>query len=365
MKKKNILFCASSLGLGGIEQALINLIKNFDQEKYNITLVLEQKGGIFFDQIPSYVKVVELKVNNNKIVFLRKMINFLRKFNWFISHHNYYDFSCCYTTYSIPSSVIARMSSKNSAIYIHNDYSKIYSVNDFNNFFNKIRVRDFKNVIFVSNESKNNFIKLIPELKMNCQVINNFIDIDRIKKMSKESLKIKKAKNYKYFIFIGRLDEKQKKLSRLLELFNKFSQNRDKYKLLIVGDGPYKDSIKSFIKDNSLEKTIIFLGQQINPYKYLNICDYLILTSDYEGFPVVYLEAICLNKTIITTIDVSDESIKISDGYGYIISKSIQDMYNQIHEIVLNNGLKHKHININDLYKKRINKLEIVINNKN
>ena len=47
--------------------------------------------------------------------------------------------------------------------------------------------------------------------------------------------------------------------------------------------------------------------------------DYLILTSNYEGFPVVYLEGLALKKKLITTIKVSDDMIKIGKNYGEVI----------------------------------------------
>ena len=58
-----------------------------------------------------------------------------------------------------------------------------------------------------------------------------------------------------------------------------------------------------------------------------------LLTSDYEGFPVTYLEALVLNKQIITTIDVSDEEISIKD-YAYIISKDQDKMVKEVKEII-------------------------------
>ena len=45
---KKILFSAYSMDVGGIETALITLLKNI-KDKYKITLVLEKKEGIFLN----------------------------------------------------------------------------------------------------------------------------------------------------------------------------------------------------------------------------------------------------------------------------------------------------------------------------
>ena len=44
---KKILITSYSLGLGGIEKALINLLHEIDYQKYSVTLILENKEGIF------------------------------------------------------------------------------------------------------------------------------------------------------------------------------------------------------------------------------------------------------------------------------------------------------------------------------
>ena len=60
--KKKVLFAAYSLDVGGIETALVTLL-NYLNDKYDITLVLEKKQGIFLDKIPENVKVIEYKIN--------------------------------------------------------------------------------------------------------------------------------------------------------------------------------------------------------------------------------------------------------------------------------------------------------------
>ena len=83
------------------------------------------------------------------------------------------------------------------------------------------------------------------------------------------------------------------------------------------------------IKDNRLENYIKLFGSKSNPYPYIKNSDALILTSEYEGFPVVYLEALALNKPIITTIDVTSGSLDIS-SYAYMCKKNEENILNKI-----------------------------------
>ena len=53
---------------------------------------------------------------------------------------------------------------------------------------------------------------------------------------------------------------------------------------------------EDYTKKLKIENQVTFFGQKINPYPYMQEADYIILTSDYEGFPVIYLESLILNK---------------------------------------------------------------------
>ena len=114
---------------------------------------------------------------------------------------------------------------------------------------------------------------------------------------------------------------------------------------------------EEYANDNNRIK---FFGKKENPYPYMNKADYIILTSDYEGFPVIYLEALVLEKQIITTIKTSDESINI-EKYAYIISKDEKTMVGEVKEI-LNQDIKKKTINIDSIQKDRMKLFEELFN---
>ena len=116
---------------------------------------------------------------------------------------------------------------------------------------------------------------------------------------------------------------------------------------LIVGDGPDRKMYEEFTKKCKVENRVTFVGSKENPYPYMNEADYVILTSDYEGFPVTYLEAITLNKNIITTIETSDESIDMKD-IAYIIPKKENEMVEKVKDILKKKNTK-KSINIDKI----------------
>ena len=174
---------------------------------------------------------------------------------------------------------------------------------------------------------------------------------------SHEKIDFKKNKNKKLFVFVGRLDDSSKKLKRAINLVKEISS----IELLIVGDGPDRKMYEEFTKKCKVENRVTFVGSKENPYPYMNEADYVILTSDYEGFPVTYLEAITLNKNIITTIETSDESIDMKD-IAYIIPKEEKEMVKSVKEILKENSKK-KSINIDKIQKNKIKIFEELFDN--
>lgn len=356
--KKSILFSGYNLEIGGIEKAQINLLNYIDYNKYKVTLILEQNKGELLDKVNENVNIREIKVSNNKDVIIRKTTNLLRKLIFKIFEYDNYDFSCCYTTYSCSSAKISLIASSNSALYVHSDYSRAYSSKEeFKNFFDTRNKELFKRIIFVSKESCASFKKIYPELKDKCLVLNNFIDIEEIKYKSKEKIDIKKSKTKKLFVFVGRLDDSSKKVKRAINIIKEIKDTE----LWIVGDGPDRNMYEEYVNSEKLEKKVKFLGSQINPYPYMKQADYIILTSDYEGFPVTYLEALILNKEIITTVPTSDETIDIKKCAN-VISKDEKEMIKEVKTILKKKSTKEK-IDIGIIQDARIKKLEEIFNN--
>ena len=62
-QKLRILFIIPSLEEGGAERVLVNLLKKFDFDRYEVDLCVVEKRGIYFGEIPAQVKVITLFSN--------------------------------------------------------------------------------------------------------------------------------------------------------------------------------------------------------------------------------------------------------------------------------------------------------------
>ena len=352
--KKKLFFALNNLDLGGIEKSMINLLNVLDYNKYDITILLQEKRGIFLDDVPKNVKIKEYKLFKCKIVIIRKILNRLKIIMYCLFNYHKYDYSCAYATYDIPSTIIARYLSKNNSIFVHGDYLIAYGEKGFYQFFNDRKIDKFKSIVFVSEDSKVKFVEKYKKLKNKCIAINNQVDIKDIKKKAKEKIEIEK-KGYT-FIYIGRLDEKAKRISKMINAMTKIKEAN----LWIIGDGPDKEMYQEIIEKHDLGDRIILFGKKHNPYKYLDKADSLLLTSDYEGFPVVYLESLALKKQIVTTFPIECNGLNISD-YAYII-KNDEDILKKMNEVM--KKPKKIDFDVDNFNKDNLRKLEAIINDK-
>ena len=261
-------------------------------------------------------------------------------------------------------------------------------------FVKKIVKNNIRKIVFVSKKSKETFNNIVDKeyiIKNNIKTFNikNYIDGENIISKSNEFKEIENDTKYEQlkeiikehnkngniiFLNVGR-HSKEKNLITLVKVFNniikksekrekeneneKQKQKEDEYGdnilekkiyLLMVGDGKETKELIKYVEENKLTNRIIFLGNKKNPYPYFKMADYVILTSLNEGYPVVFQEAMILDKKIITT-DVSDAVIDIKEQQrGYIISFDEKNMKNEIIEIVKKeeqqeNGIKLKKYN--------------------
>lgn len=330
---KNILLAAKNLKIGGIEKSLINLIDYLKENGYTITLVLEEKRGRLIKQLSKDIKIIVYRPSSIEFVALRKLVNCIKQLRFRLKYGNKYDASISYATYSKPDSFVARISSKNSILWCHADYLELNNGNiqKTKEFFEDIYYDEFSKIVFVSKTAKDNFTEIFPEQK-NTFYCNNFIDSTKIFELAKEKIHIRYSQEKTTFLNVSRHDESQKKLSRIIKAASLLKRENYKFRVIFVGSGKDTEKYKYLAEKYNVTQNIIFEGSQENPYPYYKISDCTILSSDYEGYPVVFLESFLFNKPIITT-DVSDYK-EIQAGKGIVTAKTTKAIYKAMKEFM-------------------------------
>ncbi len=342
---KNILLAAKNLKIGGIEKSLINLINNLEENGYNVTLVLEERKGRLIKKIKKEAEIIVFRPSEVRFVFLRKIINIFKQMNFILKYKNKFDVSISYATYSKPDSFVARVSSKNSILWCHADYLALNrgDIQKTREFFEDIYYDEFSKIVFVSKAAKESFNEIFPEQK-NIYYCNNFINSTKIFELAKEKIYIRYNQEMTTFLNVSRHDESQKKLSRIIKAASLLRRENYRFRIIFVGSGKDTENYKYLAEKYNVTQNIIFEGSQYNPYPYFKISDCTILSSDYEGYPVVFLESFLFNKPIITT-DVSDYK-DIQAGRGIVTTKTTKGLYKAMKEFIVNGYKIEKKFNV-------------------
>ena len=362
---KSVLIALRDLRIGGIEKSAITLMKFLKEIGYYITLVLEEIKGELLDEIEKSVKsvkIIQFKPSNIKIKIIRKTINLFKQIKFKLKHKNRFDVSISYATYSKPDSYVARQASKNSILWCHANYLELFENNkhDVEKFFEEIHYEEFSKIVFVAKSAMNSFKDIFPNEK-NVYYCNNLIDVNDIYEKANQKIHIHYNRETTTFLNIGRHDEKQKKLTRIIKAASLLKRENYKFRIIFVGSGEDTKKYQDLVKKYKLQKNIIFEGTKVNPYPYYQISDCVILSSDYEGYPVVFLESYLFNLPIITT-DVSDYR-DILQGRGIVTSKNTKSIYQSMKKFIEKGYVIKKEFDSREYNRKIENKLKEILKN--
>jgi glycosyltransferase involved in cell wall biosynthesis len=293
-KNKSIAFVINSLEGGGAERVMCNLLRTmqstFNENNCKVYLVLLDKLPEQ-QQCPDYVKKVTL---NSRC----KLVASYFHFNQWVKL-NQPDLLVSFLTRS---NIVTTLIGK------RNNISTIISerVNTSSHFatartgvISKIMVKTvYPKATFVVPVSQGVMRDLVqnyavPQSK--CTVMYNAYDQAVLSEKAAQIVTDLPAKPY--LIGIGRLMT-NKNFSLLINAFAKSKSQRD---LVILGQGPELPVLTNLVKSLGLEKRVHLLGFKENPYPYLKNADFLVSTSNAEGFPNGIAEAMCLGKPVIAT----------------------------------------------------------------
>ena len=121
----------------------------------------------------------------------------------------------------------------------------------------------------------------------------------------------------KEIIYVGRLDFVQKRVYRVIDTWNYLEERFPDWRLTIVGDGEDRENLENHVKYLGL-KRVSFEGFQ-KPITYYKRSSILLLTSEYEGFPLVLAE--CMSFGVIPAVYNSYSAVCdiIDDGKDGIV----------------------------------------------
>lgn len=124
------------------------------------------------------------------------------------------------------------------------------------------------------------------------------------------------------FVTVGRLSP-EKNHERLIRAFDAVHRDDPCTRLVIIGTGPLADHLQSLVDELGLRESVVLTGMLRNPWVLMNECDAFVLSSDYEGQPMVILEARVLGLPIVSTAFQSVSGAIEQGVDGLVVERSV------------------------------------------
>lgn len=365
MKSKNrfkVLFVVPIMGgIGGIQSSLINLMDNLGDE-YDISLCVIGNHIDIKTKIPENVKIIQGsklleyayldygKQKENYGVFgkmafaltkvikrtmgLQFLINLVSKY---FKVEGHYDAGIAFSN-DIYKNGRLIMGGANTIIdncvkaekkhgWIHSEPHREGLTKD----ISEKTYKNFDTVVNVSYGCKLMFDQIIPEYKDKSKVVYNTFKKDEIIEKANSEPNPYTTENVFNIVTVARLDNNAKRIDKVLDCGRLLVENGfTDFKWHIVGDGPNMLELQNSVKKMNLSNYILFEGRKSNPFVYMKNADVMVMTSDYEAYPMVSKESMIVGTPVICTQFSSANEVIQHQKNGIITGFEVTEIYEAI-----------------------------------
>ena len=349
---KKILIFSHAMEIGGAERALIGLLETIDTTKYQVDLFLMRHEGELLKYIPEGIRLLpeskhyscmavpfgtvlkrrcfgvaigrflgkqkaarrvqELGLTGENDVALEYSHKFTLPFLPMVSDETY-DLAISFLT---PHYYVAqKVKAKKKIAWIHTDYGIVATDRE-----SQLHMWDaYDWIASISENVTEGFLKAFPELKKKILLIPNIMPVRYLDSMTKafSAEQEMPADGSIRLLSVGRFCS-AKNFDNVPDICKRLRKKGYPVKWYLIGFGGDEALIRQKIAEAGMQREVIILGKEENPYPYIAACDLYVQPSRYEGKCVSVIEAQILHKPVIITSYATSAS-QLRDGYDGVI----------------------------------------------
>jgi len=349
--QKKIAIFLPSLTAGGVARVMLQLAHSFVDSGHTVDLLLCRSQGEFMGQLPSQIRVLELKARPlwvsrlllilrnfgairvlslpilfslkppKSLAFLPDLIQYLRqeKPNVLLAAKTHTNLVALWATQLAKGSHRVVISERTTLVDIIKTSKKWRW-----RFILPVLAQEYPKaggIITVSNGVKEELVLHSGLPPQTITTIYNPLLTHKIREKSEESINhpwFQKEGSPPIILGVGRLVP-QKDFSTLVKAFSHVRQSRPAH-LVIIGEGRQRSELTTLAQTLGIDKDVWMPGFSDNPYAFMGKASILVLSSIYEGLPNVLIEALACGCPIVSTDCPSGPSEILEKGkYGTLV----------------------------------------------
>lgn len=309
MDKIRILFIHDSLVCGGAEQALYDLMRLLDPEKFETAVLVQKPGNVWDEKFREAGLQVVYDYSCRQPTWnpVKKAENVVRKMRTQKAYRKNgeglleacypqgADIVVSYSMWDYP--LCGFLPGAKTVKFIHGNM-------DTDPAFRELILRDrellprYDRIVCVSENARKAFMNATGRTE-GVETHFNPINSDRIRSLACEPVELPTDKPM--VCAVGRLSS-EKGFERLIVQHKRLVEEGTDHYLVIVGDGPDRDYIARTVRAMDAQNTVILAGYQANPYPYMKQSRMVVCPSYTEGLSVIALESLCLGVPVVSTV---------------------------------------------------------------
>lgn len=292
-----ILYCITGLGIGGAEAVTIAIVNRMVIRGHQVALMYLTGENKQDGRIDRKVQVIGLRMTKTLVGLLkaqRKTRQFIQEWCPDVVHGQ-----------MVHANLFCRM------LRLHCKIPLLICTEHSNNIEGRLRMWMYRLTDFlsdvntnVSEEATRFFIQQKAFSVSKSRTVYNGIDLRKFVVCSEKREIIRRQHGIEkgdfLFLNVGRLTP-AKDQRTLISAFQGVVMKYPTVKLLIVGEGELREELEQQISHLNLEQQVILAGNQQHVEVYYNAADCFVLSSAWEGFPMVLLEAMSCGLPVVTT----------------------------------------------------------------
>lgn len=324
-EKCRVLFFISSLDGGGAERVMVNILRCIDKSRIEPILILLYpfENSPYRELLPEDLPIIVFNRTSNSL------FDKLRQFFLFLS----------FVRKEKPQTILSMLTHNNIMAIVAGIIFKIRVIVCEHIMVSEvIKTKEEKTILLfpvrplvkslyrfayriitVSEGIKSDLVNIFNICSSKIKVIYNPIDFNIIRQFCAETVESHFIKdNVPLILAVGRL-ARQKNFELLIKSFSRVVKKMDA-RLIILGEGKERVELERLIVALGLKERVSLAGFQSNPYSFLSISDVFVLSSDFEGLPLVILEAMACGLPVISTDCKSGPREILKNGrYGLLV----------------------------------------------